>query len=242
MHNILNAVHTCERSMAFLLDPEKTDIPDFTEAFERINTLRLLTQKKLGVQRFFLFVGGSTMEDVDLDLWISAAKEIINIPIVIFPGSHHQLSEKADGLLFLNLISGDNPDYLIGHQRIAASQLKNSKLEIIPIGYLLIDGGHESAVERVSKTQPLSQDNVAFIVNTAFAGQLMGNQLIYLEAGSGAIKSVNPEIIKNVKDQIDIPLIVGGGLRSLQQLESSYNAGANMLVVGTAIEQDVNWK
>ncbi|MBF4985824.1 geranylgeranylglyceryl phosphate synthase family protein, partial [Nonlabens mediterrranea] len=172
---------------------------------------------------------------------ILAAKEIIKIPIVIFPGSHHQLTENADGLLFLNLISGDNSDYLIGHQRLAAAQLLKSKLEIVPTGYLLIDGGHESAVQRVSQTQPLPQNDVDSIVHTAFAGQLMGNQLIYLEAGSGAITSIDPEVIKSVKNQLDIPLIVGGGLRSLQQLESSFLAGADMLVIGTAIEQKINW-
>lgn len=227
--------------MAFLLDPEKTAITDFIETFERINELRELVQAELAVEKFFLLVGGSTMEDVELDLWIAAAKEIIKIPIVIFPGSHHQISEQADGLLFLNLISGNNPDYLIGQQRQAAAQLKSSHLEILPTGYLLIDGGRESAVERVTQTEPLSQENVDTIVNTAFAGQLMGNQLIYLEAGSGAINPVDPQVIKVVKQQLKIPLIVGGGLRSLQQLKDSYNAGADMLVVGTAIEQNVNW-
>jgi len=242
MHSILNNIKESSRSMAFLLDPEKTNIIDFIDAFEKINELRILVREKLDVQRFFLFVGGSTMQDVDLNLWIAAVKEIIKIPIVIFPGSYHQLSENAHGLLFLNLISGDNPDYLIGHQRNAAAQLKNSNLEIIPTGYILIDGGNESAVQRVSQTQPISQDDSNCVVNTAFAGELMGNQLIYLEAGSGAINPVSVEIIKKVKNQINIPLMVGGGLRSLHQLESSYNAGANLLVVGTALEQKVDWK
>lgn len=227
--------------MAFLLDPEKTTITDLMDVFEQINSLRILVQKELDVTTFFVFVGGSTMQDVDLDAWITAAKEIIKIPIVIFPGSSHQLSENANGLLFLNLISGNNPDYLIGQQRSAAAQLKSSALEIIPTGYILIDGGNESAVQRVSQTQPLAQGDVAFIVNTAFAGQLMGNQLIYLEAGSGAKTPVSTALIKTVKNQLHIPLIVGGGLRSLHQLESSYLAGANMLVVGTALEQKVNW-
>lgn len=241
MHSILTGIKESHRSMAFLLDPEKTTIAHFIETFERINELRTLVQQKLFIERFFLFIGGSTMKDVDLSLWIAAAKEIIKIPIVIFPGSHHQLSEQADGLLFLNLISGNNPDYLIGQQRTAAAQLKNSKLEIIPTGYVLVNGGRESAVQRVSQTTPLPQEDAETIVNTAFAGQLMGNQLIYLEAGSGALNQVHPEIIKAVKDQLHIPLVIGGGLRSLQQLESSYNAGADMLVVGTAIEQNINW-
>ncbi|MEO9502143.1 geranylgeranylglyceryl/heptaprenylglyceryl phosphate synthase [Nonlabens ulvanivorans] len=227
--------------MAFLLDPEKTRIEDLMETFDHINNLRILIQTKLSVEYFVLFVGGSTMINVDLDKWILAAKEIIKIPIVIFPGSHHQLTENADGLLFLNLISGDNPDYLIRQQRQAAAQLLRSQLEIVPTGYLLIDGGHESAVQRVSQTLPLSQHDTDSIIHTAFAGQLMGNQLIYLEAGSGAITPVNPEIIKSVKNQLEIPLIVGGGLRSLQQLKSSYLAGADMLVIGTAIEQKINW-
>ena len=227
--------------MAFLLDPEKTAVAHFIETFERINELCQLVQRELYVEKFFLFVGGSTMQDVDLNEWITAAKEIIKIPIVIFPGSHHQLSESAHGLLFLNLISGDNPDYLIGQQRHAAALLKTSNLEIIPTGYLLIDGGRESAVQRVSRTVPLSQEDIETIINTAFAGELMGNQLIYLEAGSGAINPVQPEIITAVKDQLHIPLIIGGGLRSLQQLKDSYQAGADLLVVGTAIEENVNW-
>ncbi|EAS20528.1 putative PcrB family protein [Flavobacteria bacterium BBFL7] len=241
MHNILSRIQSGDRAMAFLLDPEKTGIEDLIDTFDHINNLRIVIQKEIGVDYFILFVGGSTMIDIDLDKWILAAKEIIKIPIVIFPGSHHQLTENADGLLFLNLISGDNSDYLIGHQRLAAAQLLKSKLEIVPTGYLLIDGGHESAVQRVSQTQPLPQNDVDSIVHTAFAGQLMGNQLIYLEAGSGAITSIDPEVIKSVKNQLDIPLIVGGGLRSLQQLESSFLAGADMLVIGTAIEQKINW-
>lgn len=227
--------------MAFLLDPEKTTIADLIDVFDSINELRVLAQNKLNVSSFYLFVGGSTMQEVDLDSWITAVKEIIQIPIVIFPGSYHQISENAHGLLFLNLISGDNPDFLIGHQRHAAARLKDSSLEIIPTAYLLIDGGHESAVQRVSKTRPLPQEDIEHIVNTAYAGQLMGNELVYLEAGSGALKPVGLQVIKEVKNQLDIPLIVGGGLRSLQQLEMSYAAGANMLVVGTALEQKVNW-
>ncbi|WP_397302083.1 geranylgeranylglyceryl/heptaprenylglyceryl phosphate synthase [Nonlabens ulvanivorans] len=241
MHNVLRTIKDSQRTMAFLLDPEKTRIEDLIETFDHINNLRILIQTELSVEYFVLFVGGSTMINVDLDKWILAAKEIIKIPIVIFPGSHHQLTENADGLLFLNLISGDNPDYLIRQQRQAAAQLLRSQLEIVPTGYLLIDGGHESAVQRVSQTLPLSQHDADSIIHTAFAGQLMGNQLIYLEAGSGAITPVNPEIIKSVKNQLEIPLIVGGGLRSLQQLESSYLAGADMLVIGTAIEQKINW-
>ncbi len=241
MLKFLRGIQQATRSMAFLIDPEKTRIEDLIDTFDEINDLRILIQKEVDVEYFVLFVGGSTMVNVDLDKWITAAKEIIKIPIVIFPGSHHQLTENADGLLFLNLISGDNPDYLIRQQRQAATQLLKSKLEIVPTGYLLIDGGHESAVQRVSQTLPLSQYDPEFIVHTAFAGQLMGNQLIYLEAGSGAITPVNPEIIKSVKNQLEIPLIVGGGLRCLQQLESSYLAGADMLVIGTAIEQKINW-
>ncbi|PQJ31332.1 geranylgeranylglyceryl/heptaprenylglyceryl phosphate synthase [Nonlabens arenilitoris] len=241
MHKILRSIHKASRSMAFLIDPEKTSINNLIDTFDHINNLRVLVQKEVNVDHFVVFIGGSTMTDVNLDKWITAAKEIIKIPIIIFPGSYHQLTENADGVLFLNLISGNNPDYLIGHQRQAAAQLLESELEIIPTGYLLIDGGHESAVQRVSQTLPLPQYNPEFIVHTAFAGQLMGNQMIYLEAGSGAITPVHPAIIKSVKNQLDIPLIVGGGLRSLQQLESSYLAGADMLVIGTAIEQKTTW-
>ncbi len=242
MNKILKSIAQSNRSLAILIDPEKMEV-DTVSAFAKAISITISSlQKKLQIDHFFFFVGGSTMGETKFDLWIKILKENTKIPIVIFPGSHNQLSEYAEGLLFLNLISGRNPDYLIEQQVTAARKLRKTSLEIIPTGYLLIDGGKETAVQRVSKTQPLSQSLVSSIVDHAFAGQLMGNDIIYLEAGSGAFKSVSPTIVRKVSNQINVPLIVGGGLRTLGQIEEIYEAGAQMVVIGTAIEENINWK
>lgn len=138
--------------------------------------------------------------------------------------------------MFLTLLSGRNAEYLVGQQIKSISQLKNSNLEIISTGYILIDGGNDSAVSKVTKTEPLSQKNIEVIVHTALAGQFMGAKLIYLEAGSGAKFPVKTEIISEVKKTINIPLIVGGGIKTESQKQAAYNAGADMVVMGTAFE------
>jgi len=242
MPDILKTIEQSHRCLSILIDPEKMEIgaiPAFAKAVSiTIHTL----EEKLQIDQFYFFVGGSTMENVDFDQWIKELKENSNIPIVIFPGSHHQLSENADGLLFLNLVSGRNSDFLIEQQVHAANKLKDSNLEVIPTGYILIDGGKETAVQRISKTEPLAQTNILNITNHAYAAQLMGNKLVYLEAGSGALKSVSTEIVREVAQQLRIPLIVGGGLRTIKDIRSIYDAGAQMAVVGTAIEENIKWK
>lgn len=189
-----------------------------------------------GINDVFFFVGGSTMEGVSLDTWLQALGKNTKLPIVIFPGSYGQLSEHAHGLLFLSLLSGDNAAYLIGQQRQAAAHLKTTQLEIIPTAYLLIEVGNVSAVQRISQTMPLPQGDIETIVNNAYAGALMGNKLIYLEAGSGAKNPVKPEIIQAVVSQLSIPVIVGGGIKDFMTMNRAFEAGANMVVVGTAIE------
>jgi putative glycerol-1-phosphate prenyltransferase len=139
------------------------------------------------------------------------------------------------------LLSGRNPDYLVEHQIDAVPILEKTKLEIISTGYLLIESGSETAVERVSKTKPLSKDNILFISQTAKAGELIGNRLIYLEAGSGAQNAVSTAIIKNVSERISVPLIVGGGIRSKKQIDEAFSAGADLVVIGTAFENDLNF-
>ena len=136
------------------------------------------------------------------------------------------------------LISGRNPNYLIGKHVEAVTKLKNSVLEVIPTGYILIENGKQTSVERVSHTKPMSRDNVQQIVDTAKAGELLGMKLIYLEAGSGALHPVPEEIIKSVKQELKIPLIVGGGIRTLEKLDIAYNSGADVVVIGTAFEED----
>ncbi len=167
----------------------------------------------------------------------SAVKAETSLPVILFPGDHSHITPEADALLFLSLISGRNPEYLIGQQVKSAQKLRESKLEVIPTGYILVDGGNFSAVERVSNTKPLDPDDIELIVNTALAGQYLGKELIYLEAGSGAKNAISEDIISAVKKAISIPLIVGGGIRTQHQLERIYEAGADLVVIGTAFEK-----
>lgn len=156
----------------------------------------------------------------------------------MFPGDPSQISPKADGILFLSLLSGRNPDYLIEYQVQAAPILKKTNLEVISTGYILIESGNETAVARVSKTKPLSRENLDLVLATALAGEMLGNQLIYLEAGSGAKKPVPTEMIELVTQNIKIPVIVGGGIVDLHGIQKAYNAGADLVVIGTAFENN----
>ena len=163
------------------------------------------------------------------------------MPIVLFPGNPSQISANADAILFLSLISGRNPDYLIEHQVDAVPILKKTELEIISTGYMLIESGSETAVARVSNTKPLDRDNSDYAMHTAQAGEMLGNKLIYLEAGSGAKKAVPFEMIKKVSNNIEIPLIVGGGIIDLQGIQKAYEAGADLVVIGTAFENNLDF-
>ncbi len=189
------------------------------------------------MQHIFLW-GGSTDKNNQTEKVVSAIKKATNLPVILFPGDVQQITNTADGILFLTLLSGRNPEYLIEQHIKAAPVLKQTDLEIIPTGYLLIDGGNETAVQKVSHTKPISQNNVDLIVHTALAGQYSGKKLMYLEAGSGATVPVDASIINEVKNQLSIPLIVGGGIKTKQQLKTAYQAGADLVVIGTAFEND----
>ena len=149
-----------------------------------------------------------------------------------------QISNDADGILFLSLISGRNPEYLIGNHVVAAPLLKKSKLEILPTGYILIESGNLTSVEYISNTLPIPANKVDIAVATAIAGEMLGNKLIYLEAGSGAKYHVNKNIISKVKENINIPLIVGGGIKTNEEISEVCKAGADIVVIGTAIEKE----
>ena len=213
--------------LAILIDPEKFEVEKAADFL-----------RKLPKETTHLFVGGSTVEAGQTQISVDCLKKESSLPVILFPGDHLQICEEADALLFLSLLSGRNPEYLIGQQIKAVKKLKTSKLEIIPTGYLLIDGGRESAVERVSKTPPIAQAQVELIVETALAAQYLGKKLIYLEAGSGAAYPVSVEIISAVKNAVNLPVIVGGGIRSEQQKEQALKAGADMLVMGTYFEKN----
>jgi len=167
---------------------------------------------------------------------VKQLKSFTRLPIILFPGDVNQLTDSADGLLFLSLLSGQNPEYLINQQVKSISKLKNSTLEIIPTGYILIDGGKTTSVLEISQTKAIPQSQISTVVHTALAGQFSGKLLIYLEAGSGAKTPVSAEIISEVKKAITIPLIVGGGIKNDFQKQSAYEAGADMVVMGNSFE------
>jgi len=212
---------------ALLIDPENQDK----------NSLRRILEKtsKTGVD---IILAGGSLTSVPIDETIQVIKEHASCPVLLFPGNLLQLSAKADGILLLSLISGRNPEYLIGNHVLASRFLKKSGLEIIPTGYILIDGHHLSSVEYISNTRPIPESKTDIIVATALAGEQLGLKLIYLEAGSGANERVREETVRQVKDQISIPLIVGGGIRTPADIRNLYKAGANGVVVGSAVENN----
>ncbi len=228
---IIQSKQSSQKLLAILIDPDKVVL----------ESISVLADKIRQSPATHIFVGGSSFDGDHLDELIFCLKEELTLPIVLFPGHHTQISAEADGILFLMLLSGRNPDYLVDHQIDAVPILEQTKLESISTGYLLIESGSETAVERVSQTKPLAIDNINYISQTAKAGELIGNKLIYLEAGSGAQNAVPLEIIKNVSERISIPLLVGGGIRSKKQIEEAYKAGADLVVIGTAFENDLNF-
>lgn len=185
----------------------------------------------------FIFVGGS-LTGVHPDELIIKIKENTDIPVVLFPGSLLQLSSKADALLLLSLISGRNPDLLIGNHVIAAPHLKKMKLEIISTGYILINCGVQTSVEYMSQTDAIPSSKIDIAVATALAGEMLGLKLIYLEGGSGASHPVPPGMISEVRKSVSVPIIVGGGLRTGDNIRDAFNAGANMVVLGNGYEDD----
>jgi putative glycerol-1-phosphate prenyltransferase len=226
--NILEARANNQKLFAVLLDPDKIVITKVSSFLEKVNN-SIATH---------IFVGGSKVDANKTDLLVNEIKRHTKLPIVLFPGDVTQISNKADAILFLSLISGRNTDYLIGKHIESVPKLVRTNLEVIPTGYILIENGKQTAVEKVTGTAPISRLHVNEIVYTAKAGEFLGLKLIYLEAGSGALKPVTSEIIEAVRNYIDIPLIVGGGIKDNIQLENAYRAGADVVVVGTAFEQD----
>ncbi|MDR1543873.1 MAG: geranylgeranylglyceryl/heptaprenylglyceryl phosphate synthase [Prevotellaceae bacterium] len=222
---ILQSKAENKKLFAVLIDPQKC----FSEKL--IEFVQIIEK----AQPDFIFVGGSQLQNSVKEA-ISEIKTITKIPVVLFPGNPTQFSENADAVLFLSLISGNNPAYLIGEHRKCALTIKNSGIEVISTGYILVDGKKISAVEQVSNTQPLSE--VSEIVSAAVAGELLGCKIIYLEAGSGAKEPVSEEIIRKVRTNVSVPLIVGGGLRSKAMLQTALNAGADIIVVGNYFEKE----
>ena len=230
-NNILKAKATKEKLLAILLDPDKIDL----------NKVEILILKINRSPATHIFIGGSVVKYNVIDELIVKINQNCILPIVLFPGNPSQISDKADAILFLSLISGRNADFLIEHQVKAAPILKKTQLEIISTGYLLIESGTETAVERVSKTKPIERSNLNLALATAQAGEMLGNKLIYLEAGSGAKQAVPLEMIAVVSQNIEIPLFVGGGIVDLQGIQNAYDSGADLVIIGTAFENNINF-
>lgn len=230
--SLMEKIHTARRAgrkqLAVLIDPDETE----GAALERLAAAAV----EAGVD--FLFVGGSLLVKDGLEACLRALRERCDIPLVLFPGSALQVSPLADGILFLSLISGRNPELLIGQHVIAAPYVRQSGLEALPTGYLLIDGGRPTTVSYMSQTAPIPADKPDIAATTALAGELLGLQLMYMDAGSGARQAISPEMIRAVRQTIAVPLIVGGGIRTPEQAALAVSAGADMIVVGNALEKE----
>jgi len=216
-----------QKQLALLVDPDK-----YSQ-----ESLALFVELAKETLPDCIMVGGSLVAG-SVEQVVQYIKLHTNIPVVLFPGNNHQLCNEADALLLLSLLSGRNADFLIGQHVVAAKAIRDSGIESISTGYILIDGGCSTSVEYMSNTKPIPRDKVEIIVATAIAGELIGNRMVYLEAGSGAINPVSKEAIQAVRQAISLPIIVGGGIRTVEQAKDAYLAGADMIVVGNALEKD----
>ncbi len=216
-----------QKQLALLIDPDKTGLDSLRKLIELVR----LTPPD------FILVGGSLISQ-NTDEIIKTLKNSVNTPVILFPGSSFQISSHADGILFLSLLSGRNPEFLISHHVSAAPLIKSSGMEVISTGYLLIDGGKVSSVEYMSNTKPIPSGKSDLAAATALAGEMMGMKMLYLEAGSGALNPVPYSLIEDVKAHIDIPVLVGGGLNSPRKVLTACKAGADIVVVGNAFENN----
>ena len=215
-----------KKRFALLVDPDKYDDTSLDELIIHINQ----------DPPDLLLVGGSLVFK-PIDISITALKLGTHLPVFIFPGNVIQLSDRADGILFLSMISGRNSEFLIGNHVLAAPHLNRSGIEVIPTGYMIIENGKSTSVEYMSNTRPIPAKKPEIAVATAMAGEMLGMKAIYLEAGSGAARPVGLDMIRAIRRKISLPMIVGGGITSADSAREVYDAGADMIVVGTALEQ-----
>ena len=229
--NIYNRLSdTSKKKFVVLIDPDKPSDKEIIDIVEK--------SKKVGVD--FFFVGGSLLTTDSLDNCIKLIKSHCDIPVLIFPGNSLQISKWCDGFLLLSLISGRNSEMLIGRHVIAAPYLKLYGNEIIPTGYMLIDGGKQTSVSYMSNTTPIPHDKDDIAMCTALAGEMLGLKLIYMDAGSGATNPISAEMICKVKHTIEVPLIVGGGINTPEKAAIAAKAGADIIVVGNALEKSID--
>ena len=219
-----------KKLFALLVDPDK----------QNTNTLISVIEKAKTAKTDLFFVGGSLLTNDSLDSCIGTIKSNCDIPVVLFPGNAMQVNDKADGILFLSLISGRNADMLIGKQVITAPILKQSTLEVLPTGYMLIDSGKPTTVSYMSNTTPIPHEKNAVAACTAMAGEMLGLKLIFMDGGSGAQNPISEEMISTVREAVDCPIIIGGGISSGKKATANCKAGADIIVVGNAIEKNEN--
>ncbi len=217
-----------KKSIAVLIDPDKAE-----DVIRLKHLVHLANENCVD----FFFVGGSLITMPNLAEVIQVIKEDVNIPVVLFPGSAMQIDPSADAILFLSLISGRNPDLLIGQHVQAAPILKNNRMEVMPTGYMLISSGRITSVAYISNTTPIPEDKYSLAACTALAGEMLGLRLIYLDAGSGAEREISARMISSVRKSISVPMIVGGGINTPQKALSALEAGADMIVIGNALEK-----
>ena len=228
--HIQNSRKAGKKLFAILIDPDKQSKEE----------LILIIEKAKLAKTDLFFVGGSLLTNDSLDSCLETLKNNTNIPVVLFPGNAMQVNDKADAILFLSLISGRNAEMLIGKQVITAPILKQSSLEILPTGYMLIDSGKPTTVSYMSNTTPIPYEKNAVAACTAMAGEMLGLKCIFMDGGSGALTPISENMIASVRKSIDIPLIIGGGISSGKKAAANCQAGADIIVVGNAIEKDEN--
>ncbi len=225
---LIKARQQGKKKLAVLIDPDKM----------RMGKLDQIIDLSVRCHVDYFFIGGSLLVNSQLDQCLQTIRQRTHIPMILFPGSSYQLSNKADALLFLSLVSGRNPDLLIGQHVIAAPYIKLSSLEVLPTGYMLIDGGVGTTVMYMSNTSPIPATKSDIAVCTALAAEMLGLKLIFMDAGSGATKPISAEMIAAVRGAVSVPLIVGGGIRSADKVEENLKAGADVIVMGNAFEHD----
>jgi putative glycerol-1-phosphate prenyltransferase len=227
-HTIRQGKADAKKAFAVLIDPDKLNEERLAQ------TIDIAVNAKVD----YFFVGGSLVVTDTLDKMVATIKKQCSIPVILFPGSPDQITAKADALLYLSLISGRNAELLIGHHVVSAPFIRQSGLEIIPVGYMLIDGGSPTTVSYISNTNPIPSNKNDIAICTAMAGEMLGLQLIYMDAGSGAQKAIPTEMIKEVAKHISAPLIIGGGITTAGKAIENCIAGADIIVIGNAVEKN----
>ena len=226
--DLLKARESGKKSLAVLIDPDKM----------RMGALEQIIDLSIRSRVDYFFIGGSLIVNSQLDQCLQLIRKHCNIPLILFPGNSYQLSYHADAILFLSLVSGRNPDLLIGQHVIAAPYLKLSPLEVLPTGYMLIDGGVGTTVQYMSNTSPIPSSKADIAVCTAMAAEMLGLKLIFMDAGSGATKPISADMIASVRGAVSVPIIVGGGIKSAEKVRENLSAGADLIVIGNAFESD----